>query len=284
MIHKCSMRKSEFVALAAASALASGSFYVYEQEQAREQERRNASQSVQLVESVGDAPDFSAIRNSKDKKQAFFDYLKPGIALENQRVTKERLKLEELVGRFDQQALTQADQDYAQRLGQLYSIQLSQAGVTKGWIESMLRRVDVLPESLVLVQAANESAWGTSRFATQANNYFGQWCYRQGCGLVPLKRSEGHTHEVAKFDSVQRSIHGYFMNVNRNKAYNELREIRYQRHVNGESLTDTEAALALSRGLLKYSERGEAYVTDLQSMIRHNRSFWETPSQANSNE
>ena len=65
------------------------------------------------------------------------------------------------------------------------------------------------------------------------------------------------------------------MNVNRNRAYEELREIRYQRHLRGESLTDTDAAIALTNGLLKYSERGEAYVKDLQAMIRHNQAFWE---------
>ena len=64
------------------------------------------------------------------------------------------------------------------------------------------------------------------------------------------------------------------MNVNRNNAYKALREIRYQRHLNDQSLTDTDAAMALTNGLLKYSERGEAYVNDLQSMIRHNQQFW----------
>jgi Bax protein len=272
------MRKSEFIAIATAGLIASCSFYSYEQNRVEERERRKSSQvsNIDSAQSVGTAPDFSAIKDTKQKKQAFFDYLRPGIALENKRVADERIKLESIEQAFNTQSLESSDTSYAERLGRLYNVKLTTEGVTQSWLDKMLHRVDVLPEALVLVQAANESAWGTSRFATQANNFFGQWCYSQGCGLVPLQRSEGMTHEVAKFSSAQQSIHGYFMNVNRNKAYEDLREIRYQRHLNGESLVDTQAAMALTNGLLKYSERGEAYVNDLQSMIRHNQSFWES--------
>jgi len=272
------MRRSEFIAIATAGLIASCSFYSYEQNRVEERERRKSSQvsNIDSAQSVGTAPDFSAIKDTKQKKQAFFDYLRPGIALENKRVADERIKLESIEQAFNTQSLESSDISYAERLGRLYNVKLTTEGVTQSWLDKMLHRVDVLPEALVLVQAANESAWGTSRFATQANNFFGQWCYSQGCGLVPLQRSEGMTHEVAKFSSAQQSIHGYFMNVNRNKAYEDLREIRYQRHLNGESLVDTQAAMALTNGLLKYSERGEAYVNDLQSMIRHNQSFWES--------
>lgn len=132
----------------------------------------------------------------------------------------------------------------------------------------------MLPEALVLTQAANESAWGTSRFATEANNYFGHWCYSKGCGLVPLQRNEGSTHEVAKFSSSQESVHRYFMNLNRNKAYQDLRGIRTELANKGEDLLTFDAATKLTEGLLKYSERGADYVTDLQAMIRHNKVYW----------
>lgn len=278
------MRKSEFIAIATASVIAGCSLYGYEQNLLQERERKKSSQT--LIEntpsgnegaSVGTAPDFSSITDVKQKKQSFFDYLRPGVELENQRVKKERVRLDSIQQRFVSQSLSDDDNAYAKRLGKLYNVELPVDGISQPWLDKMLHRVDVIPVALVLVQGANESAWGTSRFATQANNYFGQWCYQTGCGLIPLKRGEGMTHEVAKFSSVQQSIHGYFMNVNRNGAYEELREIRYQRHLAAQSLTDTEAALALSNGLLKYSERGEAYVNDLQSMIRHNQAFWETP-------
>ncbi|WP_038174737.1 glucosaminidase domain-containing protein [Vibrio pacinii] len=271
------MRKSEFAAIAVAAVIAGCSFYSYElnvQQHTAPTEPTTGS----IEKSVGDAPDFAAIKDVNQKKQAFFDYLRPGIALENKRIIDERKWLESIADHFNSQTLSASDINYAKRLGQLYNVALPTQGINQAWLDDMLHRVDVIPEALVLVQGANESAWGTSRFATQANNYFGQWCYTSGCGLVPMQRGEGMTHEVAKFGSVQQSINGYFMNVNRNKAYEQLREIRYQRHLAGQSLTDTDAAMALTNGLLRYSERGEAYVNDLQAMIRQNKRFWETPS------
>ena len=279
-IHKCSMRKSELLAIAAAGLIASCSFYSYEKNEAQERERIKQTQTTEQSisfdgHSVGQAPDFSAITNVTAKKQAFFDYMRPGIAFENQRILNERRRLDKIQVNFQADRLSNDDESYAKQLGKLYNVDLDSNGISQQWLDQMFHRIDVIPEALVLVQGANESAWGTSRFATQANNYFGQWCYSSGCGLVPLQRGEGMTHEVEKFSSVQQSIQGYFMNVNRNRAYEELREIRYQRHLRGESLTDINAAIALTNGLLKYSERGEAYVKDLQMMIRHNQAFWE---------
>lgn len=274
------MRKSEFAAIAVAAVIAGCSFYSYElsvQQQTTIESKAIETTTGAIEKPVGDAPDFAAITDVNQKKQAFFDYLRPGIALENKRIIDERKWLESIAEHFNNQALSASDISYAKRLGRLYNVAVPDQGINQAWLDDMLHRVDVIPEALVLVQGANESAWGTSRFATQANNYFGQWCYTSGCGLVPMQRGEGMTHEVAKFSSVQESINGYFMNVNRNKAYEQLREIRYQRHLAGQSLTDTDAAMALTNGLLRYSERGEAYVNDLQAMIRHNAQFWETP-------
>ena len=159
----------------------------------------------------------------------------------------ERNRLDAIRDDFVAGMVSDRDIEYAKTLSKRYRVKLDSSGIDQQWLDQMLHRVDVIPEALVLVQGANESAWGTSRFATQANNYFGQWCYTAGCGVIPLKRGEGMTHEVAKFTSVQESIEGYFMNVNRNKAYEALREIRYQRHMRGESLTDTSAASLLHK-------------------------------------
>ena len=225
---------------------------------------------------IGKPPLFSSISGGYARKKAFFDYLRPGIARENHRVKMERTKLVDIQNRLMSGHLSSSDTQFVQQLGKRYRVKLPSSGISEQWIVDMLHRVDVIPEGLVLVQGANESAWGTSRFAKEANNYFGQWCYKEGCGVVPLHRGEGMIHEVAKFSSPQGSIHGYFMNVNRNSAYKTLREIRFQRHQNGLSILDTDAALALADGLMQYSERGEDYVNDLKSMIRHNREFWQT--------
>ncbi|NLS12579.1 glucosaminidase [Vibrio sp. SM6] len=215
-------------------------------------------------------PNFGAIKETKQKKQAFFDYFSPIVALENQRIIEEREFLETLTPTN----VTEEEYAYADRLGKLYSMPLDGSPLTQQWLDEMLMRVNVLPEALVLTQAANESAWGTSRFAKEANNFFGQWCYSKGCGIIPAQRSAGATHEVEKFDTAQEAVHRYFMNVNRNRAYQPLREIRDNLSEKGENLQSTNTALQVSEGLLAYSERGQHYVKEIQEMIRYNQPFW----------
>lgn len=128
------------------------------------------------------------------------------------------------------------------------------------------KRLDVIPPSLIMAQAANESAWGTSRFATEGNNLFGQWCFTKGCGLVPTARGEDATHEVASFSSPYRSVRAYIQNLNRHPTYQQLRELRHSDRNDNEALS----GLELAGGLLGYSERGEDYVKEIRSMIRYN--------------
>ncbi len=263
------MRSShKFLSIAA---LLTGSAFLFLSEKSADD---SEDEAIILPAIAEEKPDIASITDTNQKKQTFFDYLRPGVAIENARIEKERRRLLSIKLALDEQSLTSEQQATAKRLGKLYSLEPSE--VNYEWVNAMLERVDVLPEALVLTQAANESAWGTSRFANEANNYFGQWCYTKGCGLVPLKRSEGMSHEVAKFSSPQQSIHGYFMNVNRNRAYQELRDIRAGIRERGEDLLSETTALELTNGLLRYSERGEAYVKDLQAMIRHNDKFWTT--------
>lgn len=224
--------------------------------------------------SVGKKPDFAAITNVNEKKSSFFGFLNPAIAIENHRVLQERQFLLSMKSKGSDTRNTEKHLQSAEKLAKAYQYAVPSEGITEDWLNTMLLRVNVLPPSLVLTQAANESAWGTSRFATKANNFFGQWCYRKGCGLVPLRRNEGATHEVAKFGSAQDSVSAYFMNVNRNRAYAELRTIRSQLEQSGQDLQSEKTALALTQGLSHYSERGQAYVDELQAMIRHNNKYW----------
>ncbi|MCG9544825.1 glucosaminidase domain-containing protein [Vibrio sp. Isolate33] len=246
----------------------------------QEEERRRASKTSQDSEQqfgnltvASNTPNFAAIEDVNEKKDTFFSYLRPSINIENKRITKERAFLTKVsdagISNIDSE-----DVSYAKRLGKLYSLPVPSSGLDQAWLTEMLNRVNVLPEALVLTQAANESAWGTSRFATQANNYFGHWCYTKGCGLVPLQRNEGSSHEVATFSSSQESVHRYFMNLNRNRAYADLRAIRAKLAAQGDDLLTMSTATELTNGLLKYSERGSDYVTDLQAMIRHNEVYW----------
>lgn len=249
---------------------------LYQQEEERRRTGQKAPDTEQKFGDLtvsSDKPDFAAIEDVNEKKDTFFSYLRPSINIENKRITKERAFLTKL----SETGLSNVDSEdasYAKRLGKLYSLPVPSSGLDDFWLTEMLNRVNVLPEALVLTQAANESAWGTSRFATKANNYFGHWCYTKGCGLVPLQRNEGSSHEVATFSSSQESVHRYFMNLNRNRAYADLRAIRAKLAAKGDDLLTTQTATELTNGLLKYSERGSDYVTDLQAMIRHNEVYW----------
>jgi Bax protein len=126
--------------------------------------------------------------------------------------------------------------------------------------------MDTLPPSLVLAQAANESGYGTSRFALEGNNLFGLWTYVKGTGLVPLKRPRGQTHEVRRFPSLYDSVRAYMNNLNVHRAYRPLRELRSLLRSRGLELRGVD----LAAGLRHYSPRREAYVKEIRSIIRGN--------------
>lgn len=133
--------------------------------------------------------------------------------------------------------------------------------------ESLLKRIDIIPPSLALAQAANESSWGTSRFAKQAYNLYGQWCYSEGCGLVPNQRAEGMTHEIRKFKNPTASVKSYMRNLNSHPAFKGLREIRAELRQAKQPIEGRK----LSAGLRSYSERKDAYIKDINNMMTFNK-------------
>ncbi|SFD19653.1 Bax protein [Thiohalospira halophila DSM 15071] len=130
----------------------------------------------------------------------------------------------------------------------------------------LLHRADTLPPALILVQAANESGWGTSRFTQQANNLFGVWTYNPEEGIRPTRAGAGTTHSVRLYRDIQHSVRGYIHNINAGHAYADLRELRAQRRASGNGVT----AHALAAGLERYSERGQEYIDELRSMMVNN--------------
>jgi len=90
----------------------------------------------------------------------------------------------------------------------------------------LVGRVDVVPPSLAIAQAAEESGWGTSRFAVEANAVFGQWTFRKGAGVVPERRDPGKRHEVRSFEGLRQSVSAYMHNLNIHWAYKEFRRVR----------------------------------------------------------
>lgn len=213
-------------------------------------------------------PDFSQYTDVNEKKQAFFDFLRPSIRQHNSLILEQRRFIETVLTNVTKgHELSQAERYRLQKIAQGYQYEFRLVD-TKS-LNQLLKRVDVIPEAMVLIQAANESGWGSSRFAREGFNFFGQWCFSQGCGLVPLSRKDGMFHEVAVFKSVDASVGAYIRNLNSNAAYSLLRSIRADLRAQGEQ-PDAEQ---LIYGLVNYSERQEAYIDELLDMLRHNEQF-----------
>ena len=207
-------------------------------------------------------PDFSSYQDVSGKKKAFFSFLYPRIVLANSRILIERQYLETLNRK---ESLSESETSWLAR--QAERLRVDEDPGSDEMFRRLQARLDVIPPSLVMAQAANESAWGTSRFARRGNNLFGQWCFSKGCGVVPKGREEGKSHEVAAFSSPYRSITGYIQNLNRHPSYQQLRDLRRKARENGRFASGA----ALAAGLTSYSERGNEYISELRSMIRYNK-------------
>lgn len=213
-------------------------------------------------------PDFAAIKDTAKRKEAFFDYLQPFIDRENSRLHKIRVQLLALQSQQAQgKSFTLEEYAFVYSLFDEFKVDYPEADATG--LKELLLRVDEIPDGLVLNQAAKESGWGSSRFAIEGFNFFGQWCFKAGCGFVPSKRTPGKYHEVAKFPDIAASVNAYFYNLNTFYVYEDLRAIRAEVR----QLEQAVSAQKLAHGLKRYSERGEQYVLEIQTMIVSNSKF-----------
>lgn len=211
-------------------------------------------------------PDFASMLDVQQKKDTFFSFLTPYIDVVNQQILQQRSRLLGLREKVLAGAvLNRSELNYLSGLRVEYELENEMLN-TLNLINRLLKRADIIPHSLALAQAANESAWGTSRFAQDGNNFFGQWCYTEGCGIVPSQRREGARHEVKSFDSILDSVKSYIMNLNTFPSYQRLRDIRQRLREEGEPID----GIKLSEGLNSYSERGDEYIYELQTMIYSN--------------
>lgn len=213
-----------------------------------------------------DLPDFMSMTDVTEKKEEFFRFLLPMVEAENIRILHDRAYLKDMHERFKNNALTAADKKQLEEWIDYYRFE-DDIAIDENLFGLLKRRIDIIPETMVLVQAANESGWGTSRFSRQGLNLFGQWCYSRGCGLVPRGRDEDARHEVAQFDSVNASVKSYMRNINTHGAYLDLRLLREQKRLDNADIL----ARDLITGLSNYSERGQEYIDELRAMIRINR-------------
>ena len=219
------------------------------------------------IEPITVFPDFASIDTVAVKKQQFFDFLEDYVMAENANIAETRRELRSYVDIANSGvAFSQRERRWILQLAEHYDLDTS-ALSDREIANELYLRVDKVPVSLALAQAANESAWGTSRFARQGNNIFGQWCYEEGCGLVPRSRLSGATHEVKKFDSIQESVNAYINNINTHPSYGYLRELRARMRDRNRPLD----SLRLAMGLSSYSQRGDNYVDEVQNLIVQNQ-------------
>lgn len=206
-----------------------------------------------VAEDTISKPDFTAY-SGRERKKAFFAFLSPYIEEENKRVMSLRAQIQS----------KQLDATQLLSLAKKYRIKSKNPDSIH---QQLMMKIGAIPPSLVLSQAAIESAWGTSRFASEGNNYFGQWCFRPGCGLVPSARQEGKQHEVRVFPSPKESVAAYIHNLNSHPAYRELRAFRAE--LRNKQISSSGCYLA--QGLEDYSEKGHQYVETLKRLIRSNK-------------
>ena len=210
-------------------------------------------------------PDFSEIVDVNERKKEFFAYLLPAIEEMNDRVMAQREELYRLqVKLATGQTMLEEEQNWLESMVEYYRVD---ADSRDAQFDVLMRRVDIVPSTLVLIQAANESGWGTSRFAREGLNFFGQWCWTEGCGIVPAARPAGQSYEVRQFESMEASVEAFILNLNTHFAYKDLREMRLQERESDDTVT----SVTMTAGLMSYSERGQDYIDELNQMIRINR-------------
>ena len=204
--------------------------------------------------------DLHAIASVDEKKELFIRSILPLVLLSNERISKDRARLLQIAYTLQKgKALSQTERDFLDVLYVEYE-------TTPGDIAELIERVDIVPPSLALAQAAEESGWGTSRFAQMGNALYGQQVLEGDEGILPLERVEGRKHYVRSFDTLYETVASYTNNLNSHRAYGEFRKARAEMRRNKDVLNPE----ILAKTLVKYSERGEDYVKTIKRIMRIN--------------
>ena len=199
--------------------------------------------------------DIKNIGNTKKRKEMFIKIVLPLILKENNRIRIDRKRLFLILNKNSN---TDIEKKWLEK-------KYKQYGVRKNDLSTLKIRMDEIPVSLAIAQAAKETGWGTSRFAQKGNALFGQWTW-SGEGLKPKDAEKGKDHKVMKFHSLQLSVRAYLRNLNTHSSYKNLRKARTEFR-NKEKPLDS---LILSKHLDKYAETGSQYIEVLQKIIKQN--------------
>ncbi|MBT6095073.1 MAG: hypothetical protein HOH04_09330 [Rhodospirillaceae bacterium] len=205
--------------------------------------------------------DMAEIRQAPKRKEIFFRSVLPLILQANNEILADRERLWGLHAQIAKgEILSAVDRLWLIVLAERYKVK-------RGDIASLLARVDIVPPSMALAQAAEESGWGTSRFSRQGNAIFGEWTFSTADGLVPENRDSGKSHRVKAFKSLLHSVRAYARNLNTHRAYREFRAMRQGLRKDGTALSGRKLVETLTR----YSERGDKYVKALRALMTVNK-------------
>mgnify|MGYP006085098545 CR=1 FL=1 len=196
------------------------------------------------------------IEDVKKRKDLFIQIILPLIVKENNLI---RIDRKTLFGILNKSKNTKLEKKWLEK-------KFKQYGVANKDVITLKIRMDEIPNSIAIAQAAKETGWGTSRFAQEGNALFGQWTW-SGEGIKPSGADKDETHKVMRFKVLQASVRAYQRNLNTHSSYKEFRSARAQLRDENKPLD----SLALSEFLDKYAETGKNYVKILQQIINQNK-------------
>ncbi|MAJ85638.1 MAG: hypothetical protein CL687_01520 [Candidatus Pelagibacter sp.] len=199
--------------------------------------------------------DLDEIKDVQLKKETFIKIVLPLVVAENDKILSDRSKLKQITSR---KMTTDKEKLWLRQKLREYKVKNSD-------MEELKKRMDIIPVSIALAQAAKESGWGTSRFALEGNAIFGQWTWT-GQGIEPLNKNKNEGHKILRFPILRASVKAYKNNLNTHKGYSSFREKRYSfrkrnKSLKGVNLTDT---------LDKYAQTGKEYTKILEQIITQN--------------
>tara|TARA_B100000579_G_C22845236_1_gene863955 strand:+ start:607 stop:2142 length:1536 start_codon:yes stop_codon:yes gene_type:complete len=212
--------------------------------------------------------DLNEIKDTKLKKETFIKIVLPLVVAENEKILDDRIKLKKITSK---KMTTDKEKSWLR-------LKLREYKVKNSDMKELAKRMDTIPVSIALAQAAKESGWGTSRFALEGNAIFGQWTWT-GQGIEPLNKGKHEGHKILRFPILRASVKAYKNNLNTHKGYSSFREKRSNlrkrnKKIKGLDLTDT---------LDKYAQTGKEYTEILEQIIKQNNlSDFETVQLTNS--
>ena len=200
--------------------------------------------------------DLDRLKNTKTKKDTFIKIVMPLILDENNKILENRKKLFKILGKSTN---SMGEKRWLKRRFKEY-------GIKKGDITELKVRMDIIPASIAIAQAAKESGWGTSRFALEGNAMFGQWTWSKN-GIEPTEKSGNQDHKILRFSMLRSSVKAYKNNLNTHRGYREFREKRAELRKNNKKIS----GLKLVNYLHNYAATGKNYTKILQKIIEQNR-------------